>query len=435
MFFSTDPRDFSYPKACTLDNSTIVYLNSSRALHCSCAAPFHADPDFAGPGIITSFLFISWLTILIAAIPTYYAVKDSWSKSRNPYRFLKFAADLLQLRVASTSNTPLTPKSAKSLSSDAEPRLTGGPASDTLPISFPSKEPSASITAKQLLVSLCDIQITTGIAMVVTGLVQFPRISFYHEQFAVNFWWLTLNSFWVSRIDYTTPSAETNGWRFQARRIAIVTSVLLSVVFQALIAVREHNSWNSLKSGRCYVSTGAGGDDYGQNLFWLAGTALYAIVLILSLTSRTRTWLEANVMSRLEPSLIIMWGWATGSFDELKDYHHDEKARSAQTTIGQAYRITFLTIKTISYGLAWFTWWFLVQFLAIWSSGNGPFVVELVVYSIFAGFSTWWIVFLKVENRALVIGSESKWTFGQCLPLALLLLVMLNVLDIVKKTQ
>ena len=442
MFFGTDPRDFSYPRACTLNNSTIIYLNGSRSLDCSCAAPFHADPDFAGPGVIASFLFISWLTILIAAVPAYYAVKDSWFKSRKPHQFLKFAADVLQLHVDNAAVAVLAPASARGLDSDVSDleksggtQRTDGPTTDALPTTFTSNEPCASVTAKQLLVSLCDIQIITGIAMVITGLVQFPRISFYHEQFSVNFWWLTLNSFWVSRIDYTTPSAETKGWRFQARRIAILTSVLLSVVFQGLIAVREHKDWDPLRSGRCYISTGVGGDDYGQNLFWLAGTALYAIVLVLSLTSRMRSWLEANVVSRLEPSLATMWGWTIDSFDDLKDYYHDEKTRSAQTQLRQAYGITVRVIKIAAYGLAWFTWWFLVQFLAIWSSGNGSMVVELVVYSIFAGFTTWWIIYLKIENRALLIGSESKWTFGQCLPLALFLLVILNFLDTLKKTQ
>src|ERR1700753_2922678 len=95
MFFSTTPSAFRQSQPCTLENGTIIYFGNKN-LDCSCLAPIKADPDFAGPGIIASFIFISWLTIIIAAIPTGYALLKSWQRTTGPYRAWKWLVANLQ---------------------------------------------------------------------------------------------------------------------------------------------------------------------------------------------------------------------------------------------------------------------------------------------------------------------------------------------------
>src|SRR5579871_4075704 len=111
MFFSLDPDNFRHPKPCNLTNGTTVFLNGSSHLHldCSCAAPFPADPTISGSAIMTSFFFMSWLSIALAIVPAAYGLLGSWRRSHPPYRTLKFAADVLQLR--SQSEAYFTSKS------------------------------------------------------------------------------------------------------------------------------------------------------------------------------------------------------------------------------------------------------------------------------------------------------------------------------------
>jgi len=457
MFFSLDPGVFSHPKPCNLTNGTTFFLNGSRRLHldCSCAAPFPADPDISGPAIMASFFFMSWLCIALSIVPAAYGLLVSWRRSQQPYRFLKFAADVLQLRSqdgeeysASQSRVARPPKRPEhgsrnsvfsNLTFDSEKPLP--PSAKSSPI-FPSAHSNTPITAseppfvtfcRRLLYPLCDIQIMTGTAMVITGLATFSNITFYSEQFVVNYWWLTLNSLWVSRVDYTTGNPAYAGLRYDLRRLAILASVLMSTIFQGLVAVRENRDWDPTARGRCYVSTGLGGNDYGQNLFWLAGTAVYGLILLATITSPCRNWLDARVMSRLGPSLVAMSGWVAESWGVLRTYATSEE-RLRHSRVRQAATVAVMAAKTGSYALAWLTWWLVVQFLSIWSSGNGSFAVELVVYSVFAGFATWWIVYLRIQNKMLVQGSQNRWTFAQALPIVLIILAAFYAADVWKGT-
>lgn len=449
MFFSLDPDDFRHPKRCNLTNGTTVFLNGSQHLHldCSCAASFPADPTISGPAIMASFFFMSWLSIALAIVPAAYALFGSWRRSHPPYRTLKFAADVLQLRSqgeaysASHARVAREPEYRDSVASHlALVSEKVRPPSDGASAIFPhvqlnnltiSPQPPFVTFCRRLLYPLCDIQIITGTAMVITGLATYSKITFYSEQFVVNYWWLTLNSLWVSRVDYTTSNQAYAGLRYDLRRLAILASVLMSTIFQGLVAVRESRDWDPTVRGHCYVSTGLGGNDYGQNLFWLTGTALYGLILLVTLTTGCRNWLDARVMSRLEPSLVTMSGWVVDSYANIyayvasQDRLHHSRARRVVT-------VTVMAMKTGSYALAWLTWWFLVQFLSIWSSGNGSFVVELVVYSVFAGFATWWIIYLRVQNSTLAQGSQDRWTFAQALPIVLIILATFYAADVWK---
>jgi hypothetical protein len=439
MFFSLDPNVFRNPKStCLLTNGTKVYSNHSIAGDCSCVAPFAAAPDLGGPGIIASFCFMAWLTILIAAVPASYSVRKSWrwSRSQPSHRFWKFVCDVLQLKI---TREPPPQESAPSDSTHARVRSTGTAASDASEQEPKSLEPPYQAyrdvkpytlaLAKALLVPLTDVQIIIGLAYIVTGLGLMHKISFYHEQFVTNLWWLTLNSLWVSRIDYNENTTKMTQWRFQIRRLAILASVILSTVFQALVAFREHINWDPTQPGRCYVGA-ALGSNLGDNLFWLIGTGLYAIVLIFGSWTRSRIWFDEQILDRVDPSMVYMWDWAHGSLNEF------QAARTNQNTSGTSFagrmlRLLFLAVKVAFSSFAFLFWWVFIQFLAIWSSGVGSPVVEMIVYIGFAVESTVWVIFLKISNKVLTMppGVEDKWTFGQMLPIALLVLVLFYTFD------
>ncbi|TID27474.1 hypothetical protein E6O75_ATG00241 [Venturia nashicola] len=455
VFFSLDPNFFrNHANSCTIQNGTTVYSNHSIPEDCSCVAPIAADPDFAGPGILASFIFFAWLTIAVATVPAFYAIRRSWTNNamRKKRRIWMFLAEVLEVQVhdkakrepldniAKDEPAPLENRARTSiLSSDGDSTMDSelkakSPEGIDLTDSSPGAtiEPRPLTIAKRLLSSLTDIQAITGLSIILTGMARYPVISYYHEQFASNLWWLTLNSLWVSRIDYNDNSPYMSTWRMQVRRITITCSVVIAASFQLIIALREENHWDPLKPGRCYVRD-ALGSEIGQNLFWFTGTCIYAIVLILGLTRRTRDWYAIQIVGRIEPSLNTMWTWTRAADRRLRRYNAEQQALENVGTRDGFFKHqatnAILTVKLVSYTLAFITWWCLVQFLSIWSSGTGSHAVELAVYTVFAAANTWWVIAIKVDNIHLIQGNERKWTFGQMLPCALAVLVLFYFFD------
>jgi hypothetical protein len=452
VFFSLDPNFFkNHANSCTIQNGTTVYSNHSIPNDCSCVAPIVADPDFAGPGILASFIFFAWLTIAVATIPAFYAVRQSWRNNawRKKRRIWMFFAEVLEVQVHDKKRTELkldtiqpsqdggvrsSVVSTDGDSVDAELKGQLPQPTDTAHSMIKEDmEPRPLTLAKRLLVSLTDLQAISGLAIILSGMARYPSITYYHEQFASNLWWLTLNSLWVSRIDYNDNSEVMTTWRMQIRRITITLSVIIAAVFQILIALREENNWDPLKTGRCYVRDSLG-SDFAQNMFWFLGTCIYGIVLVLSLTKWTRDWYANQIVGRIEPSLNAMWEWTRTADSQLKRYNMEQHNANANSTIRHGFlrrELTnaLLTLKLISYTVAFITWWCFVQFLSIWSSGTGSHAVELAVYTVFAAANTWWVIAIKVDNTHLIQGNEKKWTFGQMLPCTLALLLLFHFFD------
>jgi hypothetical protein len=108
VFFSLDPNFFkNHANTCTIQNGTTVYSNHSIPDDCSCVAPITADPDFAGPGILASFIFFAWLTIAVATIPAFYAIRQSWrnNASRKKRRIWMFLAEVLEVQTHDKKST------------------------------------------------------------------------------------------------------------------------------------------------------------------------------------------------------------------------------------------------------------------------------------------------------------------------------------------
>ncbi|QDS67581.1 hypothetical protein FKW77_003579 [Venturia effusa] len=455
VFFSLDPNFFrNRAHSCRIQNGTTVYSNHSIPSDCSCVAPITADADFAGPGILASFIFFAWVTIVVATIPALYAIRQSWRNNakRKKRRVWMFLAEVLEVQVhdKAKKESPEEIETGKSasqnqyartsvVSSDGESAAdddlkeeSSQAAASTYSHRDLPMEPRPLTIAKKLLASLTDIQAITGLSIILTGMARYPSISYYHEQFASNLWWLTLNSLWVSRIDYNSNSPYMSTWRMQVRRIIITSSVAIAAVFQILIALRENNHWDPLKTGRCYVRD-ALGSSIGQNLFWFIGTCIYGIVLIISLTRPTRDWYVIQIVGRIEPSLNASWTWTRAAHRNLKKYRRDQQAMQDRSTKDGLLKhqaiAARLAIKLVSCTAAFVTWWSLVQFLSIWSSGTGSHAVELIVYTVFAAANTWWLIAIKVDNVHLIVGNEKRWTFGQMLPCALAVLMLFYFFD------
>jgi hypothetical protein len=444
MFFSLTPNTFRLPEQCALENGTIVYFGNND-LDCSCLAPIRADPDFAGPGIITSFLFIAWLTIAIAALPTGFALIKSWQQTPGPYRIWKWLVSNLQFETVEGKNrqslpiderpTHLPRESVASGNSDSsmeqrKPQARFLPmARQPTGIRTPAvREPLYCKWARRIVLQLCDIQIITGIAVLVSALAQYNRLTFYHAQFATQFWWLTLNSFWISRIDYSRNTPEMQTWRASARRIALWVSVALSIIMQSIVTYREYKEWDITIPGHCYVASDEG-TGFGQNVFWLAGTGLYFFVVSVGLFPWTRKWFDENVNEKLVPSLNIMTLHVKNSRAKAHDYRMSKSSRSV-SRIKYVSGLIVNQLRTAALFLALVLWWLLILFLTVWCAGNSAAFFELGLYSVFAGFLTWWIVYLKVQNLPLIRGDETRFTMGQTLPLFLLVLVAIHALDV-----
>lgn len=75
-------------------------------------------------------------------------------------------------------------------------------------------------------------------------------------------------------------------------------------------------------------------------------------------------------------------------------------------------------------------YWFLLQWLATWSYGDGFFPFTWFIY---VGLNVWYtldVVSLWAWNKPLISVEEQGWGFGQVLPLVLILSIGINALDI-----
>ncbi|KAF2180393.1 hypothetical protein K469DRAFT_672849 [Zopfia rhizophila CBS 207.26] len=150
---------------------------------------------------------------------------------------------------------------------------------------------------ENLLGSLCDLQVFTATAIVVSGLIQLKlqRLTMYHQAFIIEYWNLALYSFWAARQDGAGRfgnwfwSSPEDPFRLWFRRLAVLCSTVLFLAFYGLAIRRMHNEWDIFGSGKCLISHDRSSDD--SSWFWLAGLSLYAITLSSSLVAKARGFL------------------------------------------------------------------------------------------------------------------------------------------------
>ncbi|KAI9774856.1 MAG: hypothetical protein M1840_000072 [Geoglossum simile] len=384
------------------NNHSTIYCDSRYPLDFSCNATFSADPDIAGPGVVVGFIATAWYTIIVASIAATHRTIGWWREMRQQ------------------PPTPTQPIALNDLSG----------ANSSQAISSTPDEHRAERFAKLLLNSLCDLQLITGMAIIVAGLTQMPEISYYHEQLVIDYWNLTLNSFWAARGGYTAdyyhdgePNKSTSAKCLRAlvRMVAIAVSSVLSVAFQGLALVRENGHWDPLQSGRCYRSGDHSGA--GQARFWIVGVSVFALVVVLCFIPAIEGRIRLLSKKRTK-----VYGackrWQKTQYDSLKTPISPSRSwikRRLQIIAGCSKLVFFVSLRTF--------FWLLIQFLSIWSYGEGFYPFEIVCYTAFAGWNTGNIIDLKVRNAELLEGLENKWGFGQVLPTALLGMVVFNTID------
>jgi hypothetical protein len=453
MYFSSDPKVFQAPKICNLGNGTTLWLNgtSRRNIDCTCATPFRADPDFASDTIIAVFIILSGLTVLVALVPFIYTLLQSWrSNKSNVWHWID---DIFTLRLGapesyapSESRTaaeraPNASKTAAAMRNVVSPRqsvlsdfselekylpesnLQSPPPSAVSLGEPPRAEPTAPapqpiqnksvIFAQGLLVPLCNIQIFAGIIWVIWGYKKWPSITYYHEQFVVNFWWLTLTSVWIARVDLVSFDSRS-GFRSHMQRVTILVSVALASAFQIMVAKREHNKWDPTVHGLCYLTRDGSGEDLGQNLLWIIGTIFYGIALFLTLFEGSRDKLDRWLSDPLDRVMNKVGLMVHNSYS--RTYH---QKRTESSALGHFLAKSYGVIEIICFGSVWLAWWCLVQFMSIWGAGNGSIVVETGAYIVFAASSMFYIISMKLDNMTLVVGPEDTVTLG---PVVLILM-------------
>lgn len=316
----------------------------------------------------------------------------------------------------------------------------------------------------------------TGTAIIIAGLGQLPEISYYHEALIVQYWQLTLNSFWAARASHrhpksprshsiplvpltpTTPqtdrlppppqAAVAQPSRFikteddkrkpseTLRTSTILVSVTLSLAFQIIAVLRENYTWHGQEweisaSGRCYRSNDH--TNIANSWLWIAGLLVYAVFLLLELRESSR------VMVRIFGEDLIHWldfvrrneRWKSGNEEMFRPLLETAHQRPLLAVLGTMCwciaEIIRLSLKVVVF--------LVLQFVAVWSFGSGGYGVEVLVYIAFVIWSTFDIIDLKLMNKTLVIGEESSWGFGQILPMVLLAALGFGLVDILEKME
>lgn len=261
--------------------------------------------------------------------------------------------------------------------------------------------------AKEMLGPLCDLQLVTSMAVLIAGLVQWPEITYYHEQFVLQYWWLTINSCWVTRNNYNwddgegeseqEPSGrelreqefrdreeqhqqrrprarhdfrncESESWRLTVRRYFLAMG--------GMVLLREERHWDPFSSGFCYIDNDVTSRE--SFWFWHAGVALYALVLFLTLIPMTKEWL-IKLRRTLHEISKDMGEYCAERFRLYSPSW-------SLVYIGQFGFLLLLSTTTVLF-------WCGIQFLALWSYGQGYYALEFCSMLVCSpgDFMTLWI--------------------------------------------
>lgn len=366
-----------------------------------------------------SFLIISWFTVLVAVIPAGYEGIEAW-RNRN-----------------GSSTSPDVVDARTSRSNIWRTQIRPHPSNRSSPGSAlqvqEAKQPRLVSQFTKMLEPLCDLQAVTGLAIMVGGFAKWHVITYYHEELVYSYWELTLNSFWVARIQWMDHDASKGDppVRLLLRRATILASCLLSVVWQLRILRREDPEY-----GGSWDDYPGPGDDARADwlcyryrdgtalLPWTVGEVLFSIALSFSLFDRTWKINEkyVQVTEGIQKKLIT-WlrkyvARLTGSLDDFTL----TPTRVAVTIFH------ILLVALLGFFIA--LYWISSQWVAVWSYGDGFYPVLWFIYIGFNAWTTFDILSLYTMNWVLLPAEEHAWGFGQVLPIIMILSVVYNVMDI-----
>jgi hypothetical protein len=321
------------------------------------------------------------------------------------------------------------------------------------------------IAVKNALDILCDVQVVTGTAIMIAGIVQKESLTFYHQQIVLNYWLLTLDSFWFARAGFINEGGEEDAWHYWTRLIAIFANSVLCIYYQLTTFPRQNDQWNSQISGFCFISHDKSG--YYQTFLWLAGLILFAaytfcelldglMAILSSLVAKTtsgnpnlmnrlsrfvdgfeqkwhkkyQNWVESHLYIPVPQSLEL----APRSAARHASYSNRISAPSdsSMPARGQRFKTRFLRwpVKGVL-NFPLLIEWCLLRFFALVAWGDDQSMTVILSLFGFGAWNSYDLIDLKLSNADLAT-DESGWGFGQVLPLALLGLTLLNIMDAVQ---
>ncbi|KAH9958124.1 hypothetical protein BC827DRAFT_616924 [Russula dissimulans] len=274
-----------------------------------------------------------------------------------------------------------------------------------------------------LLCSLCDLQIVTGLGILISGWSQLSNIEYYHEQLVKFYWLLTLNSFWSSRVHYMGFDADgklQTGWGSTVRRLILFFNSVLALAFQIYATARENRTWNN-DDGPCYNYF-----DGTPEIPWEIGLGIFCLALFSLIIPASRSWnvKYLNLVEDFQTGLQIRFN------DEWVAFRLAEKSISLRLSFPEMRRVVLTFCRTSFVGICLVIFFLVAQGLDVSSYGDGFYPLTWFIRVGFNVWNTLDIVWPWRLNAHLIDGGEqTKWGFGQVLPWIMKLSVLLSAVD------
>ena len=325
---------------------------------------------------------------------------------------------------------------------------------------FQDEYPRTRNVTQNSLDILCDIQVVTGTAIMIAGIAQRDFLTFYHQQFVMSYWFLTLNSFWAARSGQMQGAGDDHGddneWHYWTRLFFIFITSVLSIYYQVVIIPLQKSDWDPQTSGNCFIYHDK--SDYQQNFLWIAGLIIFAVyilfVLLAGLIARltgSKDWMDRasqwtdrhqkKYHQRYKKWMLSKLKIRQG--DEEFELHLQPRTDSTPTsTPAHAPPLTTFTPaarprKYLQYAarailtIPLIVEWAFLRFFALWAWGDDNSITIILAIFGFAAWNTYDLIDYKLSNADLAT-NESGWGFGQVLPVVLLGLILLQILGAIQ---
>jgi hypothetical protein len=319
--------------------------------------------------------------------------------------------------------------------------------------------------AKKLLEPLADIQAVTGIAILISAWAQGCAITFYHQELVLNYWTLTIISFWAARPAFfvkarpseapetSEPRPNTAGQRQKPpshilyRRVIALLDVCLGAAFHAWVTLRENENWDNNVAGQCYHSTDQSDDVPSLgSFFFVAILTFYALTLFLVIIWERKLPNYVNVVCNyVQRELLdfVHTAWGTVRSGPMQQF---PLFGQFWAFLGRASSLVWLGVSAVLFVLTWF----ISQVLGFWSYSNLSTPFSLLVYVALNVWVTHDIIGLKGINEDLIIKPPNgdpntrfafgqvcpkeslkvQFGFGQVLPLIMMSQLVYNIIDV-----
>ncbi|KAK5046368.1 hypothetical protein LTR84_008169 [Exophiala bonariae] len=351
-----------------------------------------ANSDIAGTGVFWSYIATAWLTVVLA-----------------------------------TGNLIL---------SHLESRHKATVSAATIGATASTKDLTTYARAKELcnkfVLSLCDIQAFAGTAMLVIGITLRDSVSLYHQEFIIQYWWLTIDSLWAA--DFQYDNGDEDGkigslWFDRVhqftRKSIVLLSVTLGIYHQSWLIWNEDDRWNPSDGKHCYRFIERWYWPL-ETWIWIVGLAFYALAHALIMFKQGNEQLEAfeKAIARKRTSL------QTSLRIRQRDLR-DQIGRCPRQP-GQVF-LTGIMLGVLR--LFIFVFWLFVQIVTIWAWSDGDRLVHIVVYALFTMRNTQGLLSHRNLNAFIVKGQEKTLGFGQLLPIIGAVGIVYQLMLLVERPQ